>query len=442
VAEVRAGRLDPTFGERGRASTPLNLTDKFFGAAELGVAPDGSAVVAEMGVLVRFRPDGSRDRGFGRGGELVLTDDTAAEGVAERRFTAGDMVVDGRGRILVFGEQSDGRATFPPPGYNPPIGATSAVVLRFRPDGAPDRGFGGGRGFVREDFGLKTELPTELPVVKAMAGSADSQGRPMLVAGVASMVSGGYAKSVVGFQPRALVRLTDSGMPDPSFGGGDGVSPLKGSAGFPRLEIDQADQAVVEVGRIGGYQARHRRGTALLRFGRDGEPIAGFGTNGVRELGNGSLDLVDRSGATIVSYGQGRAAILVRLKADGSREPSFGGSGSARVALPPGAHVRPVAVDQKGRILLAGFIGSGGRRSTGGRQRTSSFAVTRLLANGKPDHTFGDRGWIITPFARPLRLTSATGALDSRGRLLVAGTVVAPGHPSGGFVLARYLLGA
>jgi uncharacterized delta-60 repeat protein len=440
AAEAQAGRLDPTFGERGRASTPLNLTDTFLGAAELGIAPDGSAVVAERGILVRFRPDGSRDRGFGRGGALVLTHDTAAEGVAERTFLAGNMIVDDRGRILVFGEQSDTREVFQPPGFNPALGATSAAVLRFSRKGERDLSFGGGRGFIREDFDLRSDLPTEIPLVNAMTGRADSQGRPVLVAGVASMVSGCYAKSVVRFQPRALVRLAESGMPDSSFGGGDGISPIEGSAIYPGLKIDGADRAVVDVGPIGGSQAICRPGTALLRFGRNGEPLAGFGTDGVRELEGGTPDVIERSGAMIVSYGLTQAVGLVRLKPEGTRDLSFGGDGSARVALPPRAHVNPVAIDGRGRILLAGYIGSGERRSME-RPRASSFAVTRLLANGMPDREFGDRGWIFTPFARPLRLTSATAALDPRGRLLVAGTVIAPDRPRGGFVLARYLLG-
>jgi hypothetical protein len=63
--------------------------------------------------------------------------------------------------------------------------------------GQRDRSFVGGKGFVREDFGLQSKIGTEFPMVSAMTGHADSRGRPVLVAGTASVVSGCYAKSVV-----------------------------------------------------------------------------------------------------------------------------------------------------------------------------------------------------------------------------------------------------
>jgi uncharacterized delta-60 repeat protein len=444
----QAGRLDPTFGERGRVSTPLDVTEKFSGAVELGVGPDGSAVLAERETLVRFRPDGSRDRDFGRGGELFLKPGTASEGVAERKFLANTMTVDGHGRILVFGEQADGREGVSLPGYNGSMGATSAMVLRFEPGGEPDHSFGGGMGFIREDFGLvsmlpaeSTVAPTEIPLVSAMTGSVDSQDRPLLVAGATFSVGGCGGKGVVTFQPRALVRLTESGALDSSFGGGDGISPLEGSTSFPRLEIDGANEAVVDVGRIGDREGICHLGTDLLRFDQGGERLLSFGagTGQVRE--RGKLDLVEPSGKTILSYGKRRTAVVVRLQADGTRDPGFGESGAVRVPLQAvRAHVKPVAVDGKGRILLAGFIVKRGRPGEP-TQHTSSFVVTRLHADGRLDRSFGERGWVITPFARPLRLTSATAALDPRGRLLVAGTVSSPESESGGFVLARYLLG-
>jgi uncharacterized delta-60 repeat protein len=439
-AQPRFGHLDPSFGERGRASTSLNVTDKF-GKVELSIAPDGSAVLADQGILVRFRPDGSRYLGFGNEGELVLRVDTAAEGVAERTFFPGNIAVDDRGRVLVFGQQTDTREIYDPNGMYSPLPASSAIVLRFSGRGKPDSSFGDGRGFIREDFGLVSEFPTETPLVSALTGRVDSRDRPVLVAGVSSSTGACYGHSFINAQPRAVVRLTETGTPDPSFGGGDGISPFEGSNGFRGLEVDSADRPLVGVGRIGGVRTECRLGTTLVRLRRDGEPLASFGADGVRALGRLNLDVLQPSGAVILSQRRKQALILLRLESDGDRDLSFGGNGSARVALPAGSHVRPVAVDERGRILLAGFYNSGKPRSAGRRQRPGSFAVIRLLPGGRLDRTFGDNGWIITPFARPLRINSTTAALDPRGRLLVAGTVTAPHHEYGGFVLARYLLG-
>jgi uncharacterized delta-60 repeat protein len=433
--------LDPSFGEGGRASTSLNLT-QYLEKAQLGIAPDGSAVLANHDVLVRFRPDGSRDLGFGDEGELVLGEDTAAEGVAKRFFFPSNIAVDDRGRVLVFGKQTDTREIFNLHGKYTPQPAHSAIALRFSGRGELDPSFGDGRGFIREDFGLASEYPTEIPLVGALTGRVDSRDRPVLVAGVSATTTSCDGNSYITEQPRAVVRLTDTGMRDPSFGGGDGISPIEGSTGFRGLELDAADRPVVGVSTIGDVRLRCRIRTTLVRLRQDGERLAGFGADGVRELRGLGLDVVQSSGAMILGQRRKHALVLVRLKSDGERGLNFGGNGLARVALPHGFHVRPVAVDERGRILLAGYYNSGKPRSAGHRQRSGSFAVIRLLPGGRLDRTFGDNGWIITPFARPLRINSATAALDPRGRLLVAGTVTAPHHEYGGFVLARYLLGS
>ena len=230
-AQAQFGHLDPSFGEGGRASTSLNLTHSLE-KVQLGIAPDGSAVLANYDVLVRFRPDGSRDLGFGDEGEFVLGEDTAAEGVAERTFFPGNIAVDDRGRVLVFGQQTDTREMVNPLGMYSPLSASSAIVLRFSGRGKPDPSFGDGKGFIREDFGLVSEFPTETPLVEALAGRVDSRNRPVLVAGAFFTTAACYGHSFVNALPRAVVRLTEAGMPDPSFGGGDGISPIEGSNGF------------------------------------------------------------------------------------------------------------------------------------------------------------------------------------------------------------------
>jgi uncharacterized delta-60 repeat protein len=446
-AQARPGRLDPTFGERGRAFTSPHVTYKA-ATARLAIAPDGSAVLADHGVLVdhgtliRFRSDGSRDLGFGNKGRLVLSSGTAAEGVSERSFFPGNIAVDGRGRVLAFGEQTDSRETFGPIGivmFNP-LPASSAVVLRFSHKGERDLSFGGGRGFIREDFDLRSELPTEIPLVSTLAGRVDSRDRPLLVAGVATLVSGCVGHSFVSAQPGAVVRLTETGAPDPSFGGGDGISPIEGSTGFRGLQLDAADRPLVGVGRIGGPRSACHLGTTLVRLRQDGERLTSFGTDGVRELRSLSLDVLQSSGAMLLSERRERALILHRLRPDGGRDLRFGENGSARVTLPTGFRARPVAVDERGRILLAGFRRPG-PRSDGRRQRPNSFVVIRLRSGGRPDRTFGNDGRIVTPMPRPLRVTYPAAALDPRGRLLLAATVTAPNRRGAGFVLARYLLG-
>jgi uncharacterized delta-60 repeat protein len=439
-ADSRSGRLDLGFGEKGLAMTPLGTAGE---EADVQVAPaiSGSAVVANAldGTVVRFLSDGSRDLRFGSKGDLALGSSTAAEGSSQRTFFSRAVAVDNRGRVIVFGEQTDTSETFTPGGSSGEIPASSAVILRFTAEGKPDTSFGERKGFIRSDFGLGSGLNTSIPMVGALAGGVDSHDRPVLVAGVSSAKRGCNGHGGIGPRPRAVVRLTPAGEADLTFGGGDGISPIDGSGSFPRLEIDGGGRPVVGVGPRVECQA----GSTIYRLREDGEPLVGFGSDGVRAFGQLHLAVVAPSGAMILSRRQDQTLSLVRLRPDGQRDLSFGQGGTARVNLPfdVGLHLKPEAVDKNGRILLAGFVGSPVGEPAKRQPKHSSLVVARVLANGKLDPTFGEHGWIFTGLPRQREATSARATLDPQGRLLVAGTVIAPHHRNGGFVLARYSLG-
>jgi hypothetical protein len=63
-------------------------------------------VVADVleGKMVRLLPDGSVDRSFGHDGRLVVGLRALDGGVRTRFFHAAQISVDGRGRVLVFGD--------------------------------------------------------------------------------------------------------------------------------------------------------------------------------------------------------------------------------------------------------------------------------------------------------------------------------------------------
>lgn len=444
MAGQRAGRLDHGFGKEGWAMTRLGIATVGTGV-EVGSGPAGSAIVAGAlgGPIVRFLPNGSPDPSFGTGGRLQLGPATLREGIDQLTFFSQAMAVDGRGRVLVFGTQTDTRQTFIAPGGAQGQPKSSAVVLRFTPGGRPDPTFGEGAGFVRGAFGLGSGLDTEVPMVGVRAGTVDSRDRPVFVAGVAAAVSGCYAHGTVSYVPRAVVRLTESGQADAGFGAGDGVSLIEGSAGFPGLGFDAADQPVVGAGPLGGHDAGCEPGTTVYRLRQDGGRLAGFGTDGVRVFKRLHLALVEPSGALILTRRQGPTLHLVRVGANGVRDRGFGEGGVERLRLPfaVGFHLKPTAVDGKGRILLAGFVGSPTAEPTTGQPKHSSLVVARLRADGRPDPGFGDHGWVFTRVPRALEATSAEGRLDSRGRLLVATTVARPHHRNGALAVARYLLG-
>jgi uncharacterized delta-60 repeat protein len=67
-----------------------------------------------------------------------------------------------------------------------------------------------------------------------------------------------------------------------------------------------------------------------------------------------------------------------------------------------------LAIDSKGRIVVAG--------TANGR-----IALARYRSNGQLDHSFGKRGRVTSKLARPVSPGGRTVAIDSRGRIVVAG---------------------
>ena len=440
AAQPPPGTLDPAFAGNGWTITPPGA-----GGVELAAAPDGSLMLATVSPtrLLRLRPDGAVDRGFGDDGRLTIGERAGAEGSRFRYFHAANIAVDGRGRVLVFGRQGRGDHEVEVSGDLRALPEINAVVFRFGADGRRDLSFGAGKGFIHSGFGLTSPYSSEVPLVSAMAGRVDSHDRPVLVAGVSSPYSGCYGKPSPLTQPRAVVRLTRSGLVDPSFGT-DGVSLIEGSSSSPGLALGGDDGLVVGAGRAGDYTAHCRPGTTIYRLGRNGQRVGGFGADGSRVLQRLHLALLGRSGALILSRVKGHTLELARLGRDGRRDLGFGHNGFVGIHPPFDARVqmRPAAVDKGGRILLAGgFVGSETLRSPTHPLRHSAFVIARLLPDGRPDPSFGDHGWAITRFPRPLEVNHVRAILDHQGRLLVAGTTETAAKPAGGVLLARYLLG-
>lgn len=435
-AQARIGQLDRTYGYEGVAMTGFGFVDPEAGT-RLFAGAEGSAVVATRGggTVVRLRPDGAPDTGFGTGGRL----ETPFSLGGGRSFGSGAVAVDPEGRVLVFGAIYDKNETAPGP-ENRPATASVAAVVRFTAEGRLDRSFGEGRGYFEGSLGIRPELTSGLTRVNSMAGGVDPEGRPVLVAGSPAPGGGCLAKPTVKPQPVAVARLTGSGQLDPTFGGGDGVVPIVGSGSFPVLKTAGAAETVVGVGRVGSFRASCGFGTTIYRLGPYGEGVAGFGRGGHRAFGRLHLSLVEPSGSLILSGQERRTLTLSRILADGAPDPGFGRGGTARIELPlrTGIHVRPATVDPEGRILLAGFVAS---PRSGPPRRSSFFVVGRLLPDGRLDRGFGKEGWMLTRVPRGLELRSAPATLDPEGRLLVGGVVRKPNHSAGAFAVARYLLG-
>jgi hypothetical protein len=445
-ARPAAVRLDPAYGKGGVATTALGVAGEE-ADAQLSLGPKGTALVANgvEGTAARFDADGSWDTRFGEGGRLKVAAATAFGGRL-KNFSPTSITIDREGRPVAFGsltllDQSvtnqAGIVEF----------ATVAAVVRFVPGGRRlDPSFAEGKGYVEGSFGVPLDPTSGLTKATALAGLVDSADRPVFLAGAEDLFAGCQGHGEGGVLPEDLVRLTDSGELDTGFGAGTGVSRV-GEAGNTRhafLGLAEGDQPVIGLGRPGdSFEAKCGIGTTVQRFGSAGESLTDFGPGGVREFSTAQVGLVEPSGAILLVEASGRRTLtLTALGSDGSPESGFGQGGAATVRLPAvvNLHVEPVGFDAKGRLILAGFVGSPTHEREKGQPKRSSFVVGRLLPDGRPDPSFGKHGWLFSNLPAPLELNSAQAILDSKGRLVIGGILSTRKKHDGAFSTARFLL--
>ena len=234
------GSLDPSFGGDGRVFT--DVTSGFDFANAVVVRPNGKIVVAGTGhrrrfALVRYKPDGTRDRTFGEGG-IAIADVLPGHG----RETATDLAVQADGKFVASGYSSTA----------PSVVGQRAAIARFTRSGSLDETFGG-IGWVTWD------TPSF-----ANGIAIDEEG---------SIVTAGDAAGEL-----TLTRHTTEGAPDASFYG-DGKVTTPGLAGGFDVVL-QPDGKIVAVGRAVLPDSYFAPAFALARYESDGSPDPSFGDNG------------------------------------------------------------------------------------------------------------------------------------------------------------------
>ncbi len=190
----------------------------------------------------------------------------------------------------------------------------------------------------------------------------------------------------------------------------------------------QADGKIVLVGTVN--TGTNTWGLAVSRSLSNGTLDSSFGTNGrvvnpfgipFSTFGNAVALLAD--GRILVAgsqdWGGGDFDFLIgRLLANGQPDMTFAsGSGFNRVAFNRGGdltdEVAAMAIDSSGRILVAGTV------DTGASDR--DFAVTRLLATGSGDSTFGINSRAVIGYPNAGVDVARAVTLDGSGRILVGG---------------------
>jgi uncharacterized delta-60 repeat protein len=246
------------------------------------------------------------------------------------------------------------------------------------------------------------------------------------------IVAGGYAFNGTDLD-FALVRYDSTGVPDPAFGGGDGIVTTAIGGGDDQLEalIQQADGKLVAAGL--SYDAGFNSSTiTVVRYLEDGTPDPNFGggdgkvTTAVSSSFDGALALIEQTDHKLVVTGYADTDIVVvRYGTDGTPDALFGG-GDGIVRTTIGSSASGNAIVQQagdGKLVVAG---SG----------DADVALVRYGTDGAPDAMFGGGDGIVTTTVGTQAEARGLVQQTSDGRLVIAGLAFISGKSQ--VLIARY----
>ncbi len=422
------GSRDSSFGAGGLASVDFGNTNQ--GAYTLVLQSDGKIVaVGTTGsdfAVVRFNANGILDQSFASGGKSVTDFGTSGE-------IAHSVVIDSAGRIVVAGNSN---------GY---------AAIRYNANGSLDTSFSDdGKQLIQigsQSSGRMLALQGTDKLIMVGQGSAGGDSRHISLVRLNldgsldySFGNGGIVETYLVSWPNhmevrpdgrillglsyasaafTLVQFLPSGSYDTSFGGqGTGQTTtrfgLGRDDGYAVATLD--DGNILLAGRSSGQLALLRydaAGTQDRTWGGAGALLRTF--NSRPSYASGIVVQPDKkillaASDDIYAFG------IVRVNPDGSLDTSFSGDGMAtasRGIVPTTGEA--VALQTNGSIVMVG--------SSGG-----DFAVTRFLADGRQDTSFGSGGWTVVDMG---------GADKAAVVALQGGKIVVAGHSDDDFAVLR-----
>jgi len=377
---AHAGDLDPTFGNGGIVTTANTGTDA------AAFQNDGKIVVAGSislgGGLLRYTTNGSLDSSFGTGGEVLIGNNVGA---------AFAVAIQTNGKILAAAPAS-----------------LRLTVFRFNTNGGLDNTFGNNGAATIQAAGRL--FP---PVNGGMVLQPD--GRIVVATGF------------------IVARLLANGHLDSTFGS-NGIAPTVGGNSVALLPTGEI---LIGNGNVTSLYAAN--GSLITTFGVNGQ-TAGFpfdGEGGFAVTTNAATNVkIITAGSLITSpsltFAQTVSGfLLVRYNKDGTVDNSFGTHGGVATRFPGNilAHAFAVALQGNGDIVAAGQTALTDVDAVPG---PSDFALVRYNPNGSIDTSFGNGGFVSTPFGTSEAFTNTL-------LIQIDGKIVAIGNSNSGSTLARYL---
>jgi uncharacterized delta-60 repeat protein len=371
------------------------------------------AAVAAISVGSALGNDGELDSSFSGDGKLVISGHSGQ---------ASSVTVDAKGRTLLAGW------------VDPPGGDIRDLALeRLLPDGSLDPSFSGD--------GVAT--------LDATGTGGGDVGFAVAVAPSGKIFVAGETTSP---EDSVIAAFTDAGVPDTSFGGGDGV--FKQDIGsvstdlLTSIVIDSAGRPVA-AGSVGNAGMRNflvlrltTAGVLDTSFGGgDGHEDLNVNSVASNDFARGiALDSIGRilvGGDTMLTGGDENFA-AARFTKDGVLDTTFSndlptpGRVIVLMALQNGTDDDDIA---QGIVALPGDkVALAGEADTG---PGLDFAVLRLTAAGVPDPAFSGDGKAYASL-NPGDETAGGVTTDPQGRIVVAGTTDPPGGADAEFALARF----
>lgn len=236
-----------------------------------------------------------------------------------------------------------------------------------------------------------------------------------------AIVAAGWGMGGLGGSRFRIARLTDAGAPDPAFGGGGMVSTgwasSTGDYVYAVAAGHQRDGGLIAM----GWRDRFRGASAdvaLARYRPDGSLDAGhFGDGGKSLLDLGGDEeiqdgLVLQNDRIVVVGKRDDRLVIARATASGALDTSFARPrGYQAVAVGSASAAQAVALDRRGRLVVAGHADRGGQRD---------MVVLRFLPNGALDPSFG-RGGVVVAGDPAVDERAVAVALAPDGAIVVAG---------------------
>jgi len=390
---AQAGTLDPKFG-RGGIVTTANT-----GANAGALQGDGKIVVAgfiatnqnqEQPGLLRYNTDGTLDPNFGIGGKVVIGGTNA-------------------GAAFAVAVQTDGKILAAAPAN------LQLTVFRFNSNGSVDNTFG--------NNGATAIQPAETFLGPASGGIALQPDGRILVATAHN--EGGPLQIVA--------RLLANGQLDSTFGS-NGVAPTFGGDSVALLPNGN-----ILVGTGSVTSAYAPNGAVVKDFGIHGQ-TPGFANQSFANEAGGFV--VANNSATVtriitagtiftdlnlMSLNSVSGFLLVSYNIDGTLDNAFGIHGGVTTPFPGNILARAfaVALQRNGAIVA---VGQTALTDTG----PSAFALVRYNPNGTVDTTFGNNGFVSTPFG-------AGVAFANTVLIQIDGKIIALGNSNNQTTLVRYL---